>query len=272
MNFNNIIINYLRTHGPAQPVQLSKALEKDAFTCAAILQEAVSNGVIKQSYGRIGNSNLYYLPEQEEEAKQKLFEYLSIIEKKLVNKVKARAFINQDELSAQERFIIKNLRDFLVPVKVRDGKDERIVWKYYKTSNEVLYQRIFSKPLQRTAPKTMTSPEPVQERVKPKASQTKGLNKAEKYFETIHAIVKDKKIVRKNSETNYVIEVTRGVNQKYFVKFKDKKKINEKDLSIAYAEGMDKKLPVILLTTGKLTSNAKEFNKKFGELLKVIQI
>ena len=65
------------------------------------------------------------------------------------------------------------------------------------------------------------------------------------------------KLGRKNKEVNYVAgvntEVGKGI---FFLKYKDKVKINEADLSLAMHEAG--KIPLIFLGTGELTKKARE--------------
>jgi hypothetical protein len=51
-----------------------------------------------------------------------------------------------------------------------------------------------------------------------------------------------------------------------------KKSLNEADLSLAYNEGQHERLPVLLVTNGKLTKKAEEYQKKLGNFLIVNKI
>lgn len=52
----------------------------------------------------------------------------------------------------------------------------------------------------------------------------------------------------------------------------NKKSLNESDLSLAFTEGQHEKLPVLLITNGKLTKKAEEYQKRLGNLLIVHKI
>ena len=70
----------------------------------------------------------------------------------------------------------------------------------------------------------------------------------------------EEKIVKKNKEMNFVAEVPSQIGLlKYFVKCKDKKNISDADLSLAFGEGQQKKLPVLFLTGGKLSKKAEKY-------------
>ncbi len=69
--------------------------------------------------------------------------------------------------------------------------------------------------------------------------------------------IMDQKIIRKNKEINYIAGVNTGVGKGiFFLKYKDKGKINEADLSLAMHEAG--RLPMIFLSTGELTKKARE--------------
>lgn len=52
----------------------------------------------------------------------------------------------------------------------------------------------------------------------------------------------------------------------------NKKSINEADLSFAYSEGQQERLPVLLIVHGKLTKKAEEYHKKLGNYIIVNKI
>ncbi len=67
-------------------------------------------------------------------------------------------------------------------------------------------------------------------------------------------------IVRKKSEIDFIIKIPSVVGElEYYCKAKNKKTINDSDLSSAVVQGQFKKLPVLFLTTGELSKKAKEF-------------
>jgi len=70
----------------------------------------------------------------------------------------------------------------------------------------------------------------------------------------------DSKIVRKNRELNFIVKMPSPVGPlTFFIKAKNKNKINDADLSLAYSEGQQNKLPVIVLSKGALTKKAGSF-------------
>jgi len=65
--------------------------------------------------------------------------------------------------------------------------------------------------------------------------------------------------VKKNTEIDFIAELQTTIgNVKYFCKTKNKKKINESDLSTALVQAQSKSLPLLFLTTGKITKKSTE--------------
>lgn len=77
------------------------------------------------------------------------------------------------------------------------------------------------------------------------------------FFVNNQVDILDQKIIKRNKEINYIVGINtdlgRGV---FFLKYKDKRKISEADLSLAMHEAG--KLPLIFLSTGELNKKARE--------------
>ena len=70
-------------------------------------------------------------------------------------------------------------------------------------------------------------------------------------------------IKRKNSEVDLHLLIPSAVGHiEYYCKAKNKRKVNDSDISTAYVQGQLKKLPAMFLTTGDLTKKAKEMLSK----------
>lgn len=84
----------------------------------------------------------------------------------------------------------------------------------------------------------------------------------------------EKQTIKKNRELNFVVKVPSNMGDlMYFVKAKNKKKINEGELLLAFTEGQNLKLPTIYVTNAETTKKAivyKEKNMK-GLLYKKIK-
>ncbi len=65
-----------------------------------------------------------------------------------------------------------------------------------------------------------------------------------------------------------VLLPTKIGNLQMLVMVKDKKKISEADLSMAYTEGMKRKTPILFITNGNLTGTSREYYENIAGFLK----
>ena len=85
------------------------------------------------------------------------------------------------------------------------------------------------------------------------------LKKIQNYCDNKRIELINHNIIRKASEIDAIVRFSSVVGDlEYYCKAKNKKSINDKDLSDAIIQGQLKKLPVLFLTTGKLTKKAEE--------------
>lgn len=83
------------------------------------------------------------------------------------------------------------------------------------------------------------------------------------YMEKNKIKIIESSIIKKNSEVNFLVSVPSSLGSLlYYVNAKNKNKINEVDLTLAYQNGMSKKLPVLVLSPGNLTKKSQEFLDK----------
>ena len=73
----------------------------------------------------------------------------------------------------------------------------------------------------------------------------------------------EKQTIKKNRELNFVVNIPSNVGDlMYFVKAKNKKKINEGELLLAFTEGQNLKLPTIYVTNAETTKKALTYREK----------
>lgn len=277
LNKEEEIINFLRTVGPSLPIDISKKLGIDSLLVSALLTELVKSGKIKESERKIGNSSYYYLQGQEEIVRNKFLQELKYQEKLVLERIKKERFIFNEDLSAQERFFIKNLLDFVTPLRVKIDENERICWKYYSTSlNEI--EETIRKSIEIEKEKKEEIKEEVQKELKTeKIEKIVSLSELEKEIEEMlrsFSEIIEKKVVKKNNEINYVVASNTSFGKtSFYVKVKRKQKISESDLSLAFTEGNRKRMPVIFITDGEISKKVENFREKnFGDLLKILRI
>ena len=80
------------------------------------------------------------------------------------------------------------------------------------------------------------------------------------YFDEKGIKIINENVIKKEKEFEYLIEIQSKVgNVRFFLSAKDKKKLSEADLSIAHNKSQLKKLPLMILSNGELTKQAKEY-------------
>lgn len=78
------------------------------------------------------------------------------------------------------------------------------------------------------------------------------------FFNKNNINLKQAVMIRKNSDYEFVVELNTPFGAtEYFCKAKSKKKCNEGDLSSAYLQGQNKRMPTVFITTGEITKKAK---------------
>jgi hypothetical protein len=289
------IVKFLSENGPSHPIQVGKVLNKDSFMTSAILSEVLSKGSVKKSKKNVGNTPIFYLEGQEDKAMKILEDSLNLIERKILKSFRERKVVADQEVTVQERFVLQNLTDFVVPLNVKANGKEMTIWKVVGVSNDLVAD-LFKKTTVREPVKRVEAvkrvlepvrqqPEPEQsifadefKREKsPKQSPKSDLGdfelEVQKKIQEMGGEIVEQEVVRKGSELNIVAKFTNPFEHKCFIKARGKKRISNSDLSMAYTEGADRKMPVVLLTYGKLSKKSKEYsNKKFGDMLRVVQL
>ncbi|MBW2966681.1 hypothetical protein KY342_06275 [Candidatus Woesearchaeota archaeon] len=93
------------------------------------------------------------------------------------------------------------------------------------------------------------------------------LKDIQKFFESKRIKIIEHNILRKNSEIDAIVKFSSAIGElKYYCKAKNKKNINEIDLTNAIAQGQFKKLPVLFLIKGNLSKKAEELlNAEFSK-------
>ncbi|MFH0875991.1 MAG: hypothetical protein V1859_08695 [archaeon] len=89
------------------------------------------------------------------------------------------------------------------------------------------------------------------------------LTKIKRHFDKNEIKIIEYSIIKKAKEIDLIITVPSAAGRlNFFCRAKDKKTINEGDLSTAYVIGENKKLPILFVTTGKLTKKTESMLSK----------
>jgi len=202
-----------------------------------------------------------YFTVSEEEAMRKTGEYLSNIPKiqsKEPDK-KLEEFEKPDEI--QET--IKKLKEEksikpLHPVGIEER--EKLEKEQQKPEVKIEEQRVLH-------------PEILKKKVKKRTTTKKKKDFNSKALDYIH---EKEMVIVKNFEDENKVCVAQMDSKLGLMNFLiytiNKKSLTEADLSLAFTEGQSEKLPVLLVTNGKLTKKAEEYQKRLGNFLIVNKI
>jgi hypothetical protein len=281
------IIGILKQKGPSVANAIARTLELPNILTSAILSEMASDKVVKISYLKIGGSPLYYLPGQEL-VLENFTSHLELKEKEAFSKLKESGILIDSELDPAIRVAFRNMKDYAVPLKVRVNNEDKIVWKYYMLNNvdgEVKLNELFEQKEEKQEQKAKEVVKEVKkiekiekpaEKKEEKAEKPKIREKTEKKAKTdIKGLTEKwlsnssselkKELLVKNKEASFVISSKSGIGMiDFLLVVKDKKALNEADLAMAYKEGMNQKLPVIVLSKGKPSKKLLEYAETFG--------
>lgn len=94
-------------------------------------------------------------------------------------------------------------------------------------------------------------------------------NKINHFFSRNGIIKTDEREIKKNLEMDFIVELETSIGKaKYFCKSKNRKKITESDLSTAMMQAHSRGLPLIFITTGKISKKAMEMlNTDFKNII-----
>jgi len=283
MDTNETILAIIREKGPVLPVQVSKEINDNILMTSARLSELLTAKQIKISNLKVGGSPLYYFSGQEEKL-QNFVDNLGGMERKAYDLLENNHVLRDYTQEPAVRVALRQIKDFATPLQVNYQNKTEIFWKWYLLDNkeaEVSIKNILSKKEEITQEKIPQKPEQeikkeIHEELKedipkkPKKIIDKNLFLKEIYnfFDKSKINIVGKYDTKKKSEIDFTIELQTSIgNIQYFCKSKNKKKINDADLSSAVIQSQSKNLPLLFLTNGALTKRAQEMlNNEFKNI------
>jgi len=278
---NQKVLDLIKTKGPILPIQLAKEIDTTSLLASAVLSELTGKKKVFISHANIGSSPVYYVPGQESKL-QMLYNYLQEKEKKAYDLLKQKKILRDKTTEPVIRVALRQIKDFAKPFTTEATGQKELFWKWYLIPNseaETLLKQRF-KPKQKLIPKTIEKQQKVIEKTKrelKKPAEKKKIilvkdefsEKLNFYFSKNNIQILQKNVIKKNKEIELLVKIPSAVGETiYYCKSKNKKKINDSDLSSAFVQGQFKKLPVLFLTTGDLTKKATEMlNKEFKNII-----
>ncbi|MBL7147282.1 MAG: hypothetical protein ISS82_00460 [Nanoarchaeota archaeon] len=259
LEVNANIVDFVRRNGPVLPVQISKEIGSNLLFAGAIMSELVRNKKLKLSYVKVGGSPVYYVEGQENKL-QDYYKYLNEKEREIYEILKEKKVLEDTKLEPWQRVAIREIKDFANMLKTNTGE---IFWKWYLTDlkDAEIIIKSWIKKEKKVEEKIVKEPKVIEKQEKLREGAS--LEFINEYFIKKNIKILEENLIRKNKEVDYTVNIPSEVgNIKFFVKFKDKKKISDSDLILAHNKSRSKKLPLLFLSKGDLTKKAMEYIEK----------
>jgi len=299
----NQVYTSIQTKGPLLPIEIARSLSMETYIVSAILATLLKNKKIEISKRKIGSSNLYYIPGQEELVRKRLLPELNALEQKALQRVKELKVAFENELYPQERFMLKEMLDFVNLLKVKTEKEEFDVWVDAELTkeeiNEIIKKRLenlkeksapIEKPKEALPEKNIPiekeetkqellsqePPKELPEKKERKRKSTQNTNFNEKLNDYLKRmdITLIKVLSIKANENIAIVSIPSIIGDQFFYMFyTTKKNLNEGDLSKIYLEASKHKMPILLILENEINSKINQYIKdNFGNLIKIIKM
>ncbi len=249
------VLDIVKRSGPVLPAQISKETGRDTFFAGAILSGLVRERKVFFSHAKIGGSSVYYAPGQEARLNI-LFSYLPMKEKEAYNLLQKNQLLRDSELEPSIRVALRNLKDFAIPVTLTASNNE-LFWKWHLTSDAdaemILKQRYIEMPA--VAPVQTT----IQKHEKRAVQEDVLYQQVMQYVKQKNIDVVREEVVKKNKDVELVIKIPSEAGMLvYYLVAKNKKKVSDADLMMAYNKAHARKMPLFFLMTGELAKKTQQ--------------
>lgn len=126
------VLELIKNNGPLVPRDISKEIGQNTFITGAMLAQLRDSGEILASNTKVGGSPAYYVQGQEENL-QILEKFLDQKSREAYLHLKENIILRDYEQSTQDRFCLRQLKDFAVDLTVEVRGVDEIFWKWYLT-------------------------------------------------------------------------------------------------------------------------------------------
>ncbi len=291
------ILSIIQKNGPSFPVQIARAINVSPLFTSVFLSELFEDNKLKMSHMKVGSSSLYFLPGQESQL-ENFIEHLNQREKEAFSLIKSSLVLEDGRQTPVMRVALRAIKDFAIPFKITSNNAEMIFWKYFPLSDEefdLKIQKILNpafippqkKPKQETkeekSEESKQKPETNEEikkipeipQIKEPKSRKKKPESTSEFAEKLrdYLLAKDveflETILEKKKEFVAKVRVdTLFGKQEYYMIAKDKKKINETDLTLALQKAQTEKMPALILSPGEIDKKAHAHLKEWRNMIK----
>ena len=289
------ILAIIQQQGPSFPVQIARMINVSPLFTAVFLSELNEDNKLKTSHMKVGSSSLFFIQGQEAQL-ENFIEHLNPREKEAFFLIKSSRILEDDKQTPVIRVALRAIKDFAVPFKITANSTEKIFWKYHLTKDEDFdrkVQKILNPSIKIQEIKEEESKleeklieaeaqDSGEEQIIPQGPQPKAKAKksapsefaekikdylAAKDIEILLTILEKKKefIAKVRADTIFG-------KQEYYLIAKDKKKINETDLTIALQKAQSEKMLALVISPGDIDKKAQPHAKEWRNLIKFERI
>jgi hypothetical protein len=293
-----MILTFIKSRGPSLPVHVAQYIKTSPLFVSAFLSELYREQKLLMSDLKVGSSSLYLIPGQEQML-ENFTQYLNQKELESFNLIKKEKLLEDQKLTPAIRVAIRQIKDFALPIKIKENNEEKLFWKYAFSPDseiELIINPIKKeeKPIVNQHQTPSTQVQKLQETVQPiqleikvdekpvmkmkeeKPKKDKIKKKAEsKFLDDLKDYLKAKdieileEIEQKSKEFTGKIRIDNIFGkQEYFLIAKEKKKVKEEDLTLVLHKANQNKMLALFMAPGELDKKAIDFIKEYKNLVK----
>jgi len=286
--------NHVKEHGPVIPVHLTKIAGSSTIFTGAVLSEMVSQKQVKVTNAKIGGSPMYYCHGQEEKIEM-LREYLGQRPKQAFDLIKEQKILHDRSCEPWQRVALREIKDFALPITIEINGTQEIFWRWHLLPEDEAVQEIKKAVEEQeknngtateakktdleqknAAALTVDEVKEVTQKVLSNNANDKAVKKPRKkrekksddafyrgilqMFSEREIDIVEQKILKPGKEFNFIVKVPSNLGElNYLAIAKAKKKVNDSDITMAFSEGINSKMPVMFLSQGELSKKAQKF-------------
>lgn len=288
----NKALEFLKSRGPSIPADIAKEIGVPLLFASALLSQLVSEKVVGISHVKIGGSPLYYIIGEKSKLKE-FIQKLPSLEREVCEKLRHNKILFDENLSLAEKVALRNLKDFAVPLSVKIKGEKKIFWRWYELSKEEYLREIgefvkdylkggmseYKEIKEERELKLEKGRKAEEARVEREIKEVKRTVKTSEFIERVKRFllenkvrILEEKVIRKNREIEFILELNSSLGRiNFFAIAKNKKVLNPAELALAYYRSQEKKLPLILINSGRFTKKAEEKARELGITIKSLE-
>ncbi|MFC1686167.1 FaeA/PapI family transcriptional regulator [Nanoarchaeota archaeon] len=279
------ITSYIQINGPVVGQNIAKKMGVPSFLASALLSELLRDKKIKASHLRVGGSPLYFVKGQEEKL-ENFTGYLAFKEKEAHRLLKEKGVLEDSQLLPPIRVAFGIMKDYAVPFFVSINGGDKLFWRHHILSQEDTQNRLkdlvkkMPKPKKQVEkPKAVVNEEikekelPVLKQAVEKKEETpkpkKKMSGGDLPLKVQEWMKKESVLMKEELESEgrifrAIVEIKSNIGVLDFLLIAiNKKSVNEGELALCYQEGLEKKLPVLLLMNGKPSKKGQKILEGF---------